>query len=199
VRRLRGFGLAALAALAAACSRSDATPESAAGQAADSVVPREVALQRFREGLDSVAELSGGARSRDELVRRFIRALETRDTAEVRTLAMTKAEFAWLYYPTTPQGLPPYDLSPEMLWFLTFERSQQGIAHAFEQRGGQPLRYVGYACDPDVSIEGQNRVQGPCLVRRLQAPGDTVAERLFGLVIERGGRFKFVSYANRLD
>jgi hypothetical protein len=35
-------------------------------------------------------------------------------------------------------------------------------------------------------------------VRRVQAPGDTVRERLFGPILERGGRFKFVSYANRL-
>jgi len=29
--------------------------------------------------------------------------------------------------------------------------------------------------------------------------GDTVAERLFGLIIQRDGSHKFVSYANRLD
>jgi hypothetical protein len=29
--------------------------------------------------------------------------------------------------------------------------------------------------------------------------GDTLQHQLFGLVIERGGTFKFVSYANQLD
>jgi hypothetical protein len=31
------------------------------------------------------------------------------------------------------------------------------------------------------------------------ATGDTIGERLFGLVVERGGVYKFVSYANKLD
>jgi hypothetical protein len=35
-------------------------------------------------------------------------------------------------------------------------------------------------------------------VLRVQAPGDTVEERLFGLILEREGRFKFVSLANQL-
>ncbi len=39
---------------------------------------------------------------------------------------------------------------------------------------------------------------GPCFVRRLTANRDTIEERLFGLLIERGKRFKFVSYANKL-
>jgi hypothetical protein len=32
----------------------------------------------------------------------------------------------------------------------------------------------------------------------MQAPGDTVDERLFGPIVERHGRFKFVSFANKL-
>jgi hypothetical protein len=36
------------------------------------------------------------------------------------------------------------------------------------------------------------------VVRRLPSPGDSVSERLFGPIVERGGRFKFVSYANKL-
>jgi hypothetical protein len=31
---------------------------------------------------------------------------------------------------------------------------------------------------------------------RLSVDGGTAAKRLFGAIVERGGRFKFVSYAN---
>jgi len=41
-------------------------------------------------------------------------------------------------------------------------------------------------------------VIGPCVVRRLTAQRDTIDERLFGLIVERGGRYKFTSYANKL-
>jgi hypothetical protein len=35
-------------------------------------------------------------------------------------------------------------------------------------------------------------------VRRRPAAGELVNERLFGLIVERDGRFKFVSLANKL-
>ena len=164
----------------------------------DSVVPRAVALERFRAGLDSLDTLAGGAPSRDALVRRFALALEGRDTAALRTMALTRQEFAWIYYPANPQGLPPYDLGPDLMWFMLVENSRKGLAHALEERGGRQLGFVGYSCDPRPSRERANTAWGPCVIRRVQAPGDTTAERLFGLIIERGGRFKFVSFANRL-
>jgi hypothetical protein len=164
----------------------------------DSVVPREEALRRFREGLPPVDTLAGGAASRDALVEAFVVALERLDTAALRPLVLTVAEFAWLYYPTTPMGLPPYDLSPALMWFQMEGRSRQGIAAALAQRGGRPLAIVGHHCDGP-SEEGDNRIWAPCVIRRLQAPGDTVEERLFGPILERGRRYKFVSFANRLD
>jgi hypothetical protein len=36
------------------------------------------------------------------------------------------------------------------------------------------------------------------VVRRIEPRGDTVSVRLFGLLIERDGRWKFLSYANKL-
>ena len=185
---------------ALASSGCDQTRQASAQPArVDSIVPRAVALERFRVGMPPVESLSGGATSRDALVRRFARALEARDTAALEQMVLTKAEYAWLYYPTNPQGLPPYDLSPGLLWFMIESRGTWRLGHALEERGGRPLGYVGHDCDPTPSIEGANRVYGPCLVRRVETPGDTVAERLFGLIIERDGRFKFVSYANKLD
>jgi hypothetical protein len=194
---LRMLGIAGVLGVAALVAHSRPTPVQATG-VIDSVIPRGVALERFRQGLPKVDSLSGGARSRDALVRDYIRALETRDTTALAALVMTRPEYAWLYYPTNPQALPPYDLSPSLLWFMIEQRSQQGLGHALGERGGQPLHVVGYGCDARPSEEGENRVWAPCMVRRLQAPGDTVTERLFGPILERGGRFKFVSLANKL-
>jgi hypothetical protein len=192
--------MTSLVALAGALGACDRAPRAAARPAGvvDSVVPRTVALSRFRAGLDSVDALQGGAPSRDALVRAFVTALERSDTAAFQALLMSRAEFAWVYYPTNPQGLPPYDLSPELYWFLVDGRSRTGIARALEERGGRRLHVTGHTCDPTPSVEGRNRIYGPCVVRRVQAPGDTVAERLFGPIIERDGRFKFVSFANKL-
>jgi hypothetical protein len=37
------------------------------------------------------------------------------------------------------------------------------------------------------------------VVRWRNANGDTLSVRLFNQILERGGRFKFLSYGNRLD
>jgi hypothetical protein len=173
--------------------------EGRAATVVDSVVPRDVALARFRTGLTEPESLSGTAPSRDALVRRFIGALETRDTLALRAMVLTRAEFAWILYPTDPQGLPPYDLSPSLYWFMLDTHGQQGMGRLWQERAGNPLHYAGYRCLGDGTIEGENRLFGPCLVRRVQAPGDTIEERLFGPIIERHGRFKFVSYSNKVD
>lgn len=165
----------------------------------DSVVPRAVALARFRSGLDPVADLSGGAASREALVATFVRALETADTTTLGTLVVTRQEFAWIYFPTAPQGLAPYDLAPELFWFMLESRGRRGLIRLLEDRAGTPMGYLRTDCPPAPSIEGENRVWGPCLVIREKPQGDSIAERLFGPIIERRGRFKFVSYGNRLD
>ena len=180
----------------AATGREAATPSAGV---VDSAIPREEALRRFRNGLQPLDTLTGGAESRDALVRQFVTALEQGDTSALGRLVMTRQEFAWIYYPENPQGLPPYDLSPDLLWFMLENRGTIGLAHLVRERMGSRLSYVRYQCDSLPSVEGENRVWGPCTVARRQGDGKLVMERLFGLILERRGRFKFVNYANKLD
>ena len=164
----------------------------------DSAVPIEVALDRFRSELPKSQGLTGGFSTREELVRRFAQALEASDTAALRRMVMGKAEFAWLYYPSSPLSRPPYALPPDLLWFQMQGQTEKGASLLLSERAGTPLGYLGHACASQRE-EGANRLYGHCVTRRVTATGDTVGERLFGLVIERGGLYKFVSYANKLD
>ncbi len=164
----------------------------------DSVLPRAEALRRFREGLPRAESLTGGAESRDDLVQSFIQALARRDTAAIVDLAITRGEFAYIYYPTASQGLAPYDLEPGLMWFMLFEASNQGIRRALKTYGGTSLRMVDYECGSGVVQEGENRVYGPCVVRWRGENDDTVSVRLLSQIVERGGRFKVLSYANKL-
>lgn len=179
------------------CDRPEARAESAR-RVVDSLLPREESLRRFRVGLPSVDSLSGGTSSRDELVRTLIRALQASDTTTVVRLAITRSEFGYLYYPSAPQGLPPYDLAPDLMWFTLTERSNQGVRRALRVYAGKPLQFLSYDCGADASREGENTVYGPCTVRWRDQQGQTSTVRLFSQIIERGGRFKFLSYANRL-
>ncbi|MBI2402986.1 MAG: hypothetical protein HYV20_09705 [Gemmatimonadetes bacterium] len=185
-----------------ACGGRDGSGGSARAEArpayVDSGVPREVSLARFREGLADPGRLEGGAKSRDELLRRYVEALERRDTMVLVGMTITRAEFAYLYYRTGPEARPPYDLDPGLFWFMLQQNSRKGLLRALDDRGGRPLGYLGYTCDDEPSQHRSNTVWGPCLVRRVPAPGDTVVGRLFGPIVEREGRFKFLSYGNKL-
>jgi hypothetical protein len=182
----------------AACETARSSPPQQVTQVVDSTLPREETLRRFRAGIPPVTELENAASSREELVRTYVHGLQQSDTVALARLALTKAEFAWLYYETNPQALPPYDLSPALMWFMTEEAGNKGLHHAIEERGGRPLQYAGHDCKGEVSIQGSNRVWGPCVVRWVLAVGYTVEQRLFGPIIERQGRYKLVSHANRL-
>ena len=164
----------------------------------DRAMPIEVSLERFRRDLPEPKGLTGGFGTREELVRGFAQALEASDTAALRRMVLGKAEFAWLYYPSSRFSRRPYELPPDLLWFQTQGQSEKGASLLLMERAGAPLGYLSHDCASHRE-EGANRLYGHCVLRRVTAAGDTVGERLFGLVLERDGVYKFVSYANKLD
>lgn len=159
----------------------------------DSSMTPEEALRRFREGLPAPSALSGGAPSREALVRRFVEAVEAHDTATLRSVVVNRAEFAYLYYPTSPEA----SMRPDLAWFLGQQNSEKGIVRLLRRAGGTGMRYVRHSCEPTPRQKGENRVWDRCLVTFTQG-ADTTTIRMFGSVIERGGEFKLVSYANDL-
>ncbi len=166
----------------------------------DSVFPIEEEMRRFRATLDEEpTSLRGGAESRERLVRWFVQALERKDTLALAELVLTRAEFGVLYYPYTKYVSEPYQLSPGLLWFFIQNQSSRGITRALQRYGGRPLRYLRHRCDPEEpEVQGPNRVWTECVVIRVGPEGALVEERLFGSILERQGRFKFVSFANSL-
>jgi hypothetical protein len=151
----------------------------------------ERALSDFRRGLPTPAELSGGERSRDALVRRFLAAVERQDTNDVRGMLVTRAEFAHLYYPTSPFAVRQ---QAGLWWFLNMENSRVGITRTFSRLGGKPLRYVSHHCRPPAA-DGANLTHDYCRVT-FAVRGDTSTVRLFGSILERDGRYKFMGFGN---
>jgi hypothetical protein len=179
-------------------SADDTTYRTAPGYVVDSILPIEDALRRFREGLPVVTALEGGAPTRDELVRRFATAVERGDSTALRRLALTPSEFAYLVYPSSPYTRPPFRQQPEVVWMLQRQAGETGARRLLDRHGGRALGYDGYACAAEPVVEGENRLWRECAVRYRRADGATVSGRLFGVIVERDGRFKFVNYANDL-
>jgi hypothetical protein len=186
----------ALVACETSAAREVKSP--ATRSAVDSIIPREEALRRFREGTPEVERLRDAASNREAVVEAYVRALEARDTASIARLAITRAEFAWLYYPTTPQGLSPYDVEPGLLWFLLTSRSDKGARRALTTYGGRQHEVIGQDCGATGNREGKNTIWGPCTVHWVGERGDTVSKQLIGQIIERDGQFKVLSYSNDL-
>jgi hypothetical protein len=165
----------------------------------DSYFPPEEALRRFRAGIAaSPTQLSGGAPSRDSLVHRFVRAVETQDTAAVNAMIVSRAEFAYLYYPSHPLRRAPYELDPQMMWYQLRTASEKGISRLFARLGRRPLRVVGYSCPDSALHHGGNRVWEGCVVTLTGDDGASRRQRLFGPIVERDGRYKFAGYGNDL-
>lgn len=205
------IGPTAVLAIVAAVAGCDALPQGGAAVApaaaaehqpvhVDSIFPIEEEIRRFRAALpDSAAALEGGAASIDELVARFLDALEARDLPALGGMAMTPAEFVYLYYPSTRFTRRPYELSPALVWFQLENYGSKGLNRALTRHGGKPLDSTGYTCPAEPEVEGENRIWSGCIVHRVDPEsGDTTSLSLFGGIIERDSRFKFINYANRI-
>jgi hypothetical protein len=201
--RRRGWPFpAALLALCAACSD---TPGGETRRASSSVpvgeggspVSLDSALVLFRNGLPSLDTLENAEPSIDRLVARLARSVERSDTSAFRAIVMSRREFAWLYYPTSPFTRAPTKQEPGLAWFLHLEHSQKGVTRLMNRHGGKPLRILSNQCKAPARIESRNVLWDDCL-QTILLGGDTTVTRLFGGVVEREGRFKIFSYSNDL-
>lgn len=199
--------LAAALLLGAAACRADAQPtvsdpsaelRPASAPVVDSILPIEEALRRFQAAAGPPPEALSGAPTRDSLVVAFVAAVERADTAALAALPLTAAEFGAFYYPHSRFTAPPYQLAPELLWLQIQNEQGRGATRLLRRFAGAPLGYLGYACEPEPRTEGPNRVWERCRLRLRGERGDTVALRLFGSVLERGGAWRLMSLSNDL-
>lgn len=196
--------VAAVAALVAAgCDRAAAEggrPLQATGESAalkiDSILPSGEALRRFQSELPVVTQLDHAARGRDELVSEFIKALERTDSSALKKLALSKAEYAFLYFPSSVYSRRPYELAPDIAWLLNDQNSRKGSTRILQRVSGRDLRFGGYTCGTSVR-EQENVFWRDCQVRYVDpASSRRVTRKLFGTIMQRGDRYKFLSYAN---
>jgi hypothetical protein len=190
---------AALALVLLACNQAQSEhQQQSPGTVVDSILPIEEEIRRFRAGIPPglhADTFTSAAKGRDALVAAFMRALAARDTARLRVLALNEAEFISAYYPESQFARPPRKQSPAFVWFLTQQNSAKGINRALTRFGGQLTPPYTYHCDATPVLAGRNRLWQHCII---EWQADPVRITLFGTIIERNGRFKFVSYANDL-
>jgi hypothetical protein len=171
----------------------------AAGGVVDSILPIAVHLERFRQNLGPNPDtLQNASTSIDELVARWVKAIAANDTATLNLMLLSRAEFAWFYYPDSKMSKPPYEAPPELLWGQLLASSDEGARAMLKAFGGKRLAFKSVRCPDAPLIEAKNRLHEKCLTI-LQFKGiDQPEGTYFGTILERDGRFKFVGYTNRM-
>jgi len=173
------------------------SPQRANAGVVDSTLPIAEEIRRFVVTVDSVpTRLREGARSRDELVARFLRAVESRDTLEFPRLHLQRDEFIGVYFPHTPFVAPPYELSPALLWFQMQNRSSRGIGRLLDRDGGRRLGATTVTCPDSAVHQERNRIWNGCTVTVRDSAGVSRVRQLFGGILERDGVWKFLSFSN---
>ena len=180
----------------AALARQDSINRAQPGYVVDSILPMKEQLRRFRLGLDSVSQLQSQATSAGSLLRAFAASLERADTTALLRLAVSRAEFAWLVYPDSPLSEPPYLQAIDVAWLRYAAASSSGLARLLNRIGGRPLQLSSWRCADQPTIEGSSRIWGDCMVTFAVGDAEPTTLGLFSSIIERGGRFKIMSYAN---
>jgi len=169
----------------------------ASGGVVDSILPAAELLQRFQTGLTRTDTLRHASPSPEALVERLARALAAQDTADLNAMVLDRAEFAFLYYPGSSMSRPPYEAPPALLWGQVLAASDDGAGKLLSRLGGKSVTTRAFQC-PAPNTEGRNTLRERCTVRFDTGGKRALEGNLFGTIITRDGRSKFISLANRI-
>lgn len=134
--------------------------------------------------------------SRDSLVGALMASIAQNDSLALRNMTVNRAEYAYLYYPTSVYARKPYQLAPDIAWMLNSQNNAKGLTRLLARYGGQVLALERYECRTGIT-EKANRHSRDCTVTFTdQSRNKVQTQRLFGSIIERDGRFKVLSFAN---
>ena len=179
-------------------ARQDSIARATPGYVVDSLLPPDEDVRRFRAAMsrDSATAFVGGERTRDALVRRFVRSLAAADSNDLRRMVVTGREFVDIYYPGSPYAGGPYHQPVGFAWRMIQDPSGVGYRRMLGRLAGKRMAFAWERCEPRVLREGDvNRYTG-CLVRIVDERGDSATKRLFGSIVSYRGQFKFLSYTN---
>lgn len=171
-------------------AKQDSINRAQPGYVVDSIFPIEEEIRRFNARLERPASLGGPAADRRELVRLFAAALSQRDSAALRQLVVTRAEFGYLIFPESPYARPPYKTKPALIW----TQLDHGLSRLLKRVGGPSSKVSTLRCDSEPEHQGPNKYWRNCSVLVETPDFGARRMRLFGQILERDGRAKFLSY-----
>lgn len=167
------------------------------GYIVDSIFPPAEALRRFQATVEGTptARLTGGAPNAEALLREYWAMLVRHDTIGIRSLVVSHAEFAYVYFPESAPFAS--GMQPSAAWILYESQTGRGLSRAFRAATGRDARVSGTVCRDQSRTEGRSLTFGPCgVVLRASQRADTLW--IAATLVKRDGVVKFLGLDNAL-
>jgi hypothetical protein len=138
--------------------------------------------------------LSHTFESPDALARAVLDALAARDEAALATLSVSEAEFRTIVWPELPSSRPEVNLPVEYAWRDLNTKSRGHMGQTLAAWGGTRLELVQLAFLGETTAYRTFSVHRKSVLTVRTERGEHQQVRLFGSILERGGRYQLFSY-----
>jgi len=140
------------------------------------------------------APLPNSHDSAENLARAVLDAVERRDLDTLNALAVNRAEFTDHVWPELPAARPERNLSVGFVWGDLSQKSNITLKQTLSAHGGkryelESIRFLG-----ETTAYGNYVVHRESEVTVRDEEGKERQLRIFGSVLEKGGRYKVFSY-----
>lgn len=121
-------------------------------------------------------------------------AIERNDADRLLSLALTEQEFRHHVWPRLPASRAERGVPFGLAWGQLYSRSRAYLRQTLAAHGGRRLDVVRVRFRGDATDHGAFRVRREAEVLVRDEKGADRSVRLFGSVLEQGGRYKLFSY-----
>lgn len=140
------------------------------------------------------APLPHSHESPEALCRAVLTAIEQRNADALYALALNRKEFTEHVWPELPAARPERNLSSSFLWGDLNQKSNATMRDTLAAHGGKQYTLVSVRFLGETTQYDSYRVDRESELTVREADGTERQIRVFGSMIEKGGRYKVFSY-----
>jgi hypothetical protein len=145
-------------------------------------------------GCGRPAPLPHSQGSPEELARAVLVAIERRDVEALSNLALNEDEFREHVWPELPASRPERNLPLSYVWGDLRQKTNAALGQTLARHGGRKYELRAVRFTGEATEYSSYRVMRKSEVTVREPQGGEQTLRVFGSVIEKGGRFKVFSY-----
>lgn len=138
--------------------------------------------------------LANAAGSPDAVAKHFLNALAGGDEAAMRSLRLTKQEFCDYVWPELPASKVP-NLDCDFAWRQATLNSEAGLYESLPVHKGKKYQLVSVRFEKGTETYQTYKVHRDARLRIRDEEGVEREIKLFGSMLELGGKFKLFSFA----